>query len=368
MVARRLGVQVSVAAVDGGVRIAVDDHVVRWDGDLSPEAEAGLVMALLPAMSAASDIHVRGELSVTLADNLERLQDVFVRWLPGAARVAIHAGRTEALPGARLGIFFSGGVDSFHALLKHRAEVERLVYVEGFDLPRTDAALQRQVRRCLQDAADSMGLGLTVLSTDLRAWSDSRIGWEMYHGAALATAAHLLAHEVGTMVVPSSFAYDELCPWGSHPLTDPLWSGQVRLVHSGSEVDRAQKIAAIVDDATARATLRVCYRNTGGTYNCGGCEKCLRTMTTLAAFGVLDAFTTFPRGSMTPSSVRQLTLTPDEKLQARDNIALLEEQGVHPELQDAWARALRRPEAVRRGLGRVRRARRSLLRRLRATP
>jgi hypothetical protein len=39
--------------------------------------------------------------------------------------------------------------------------------------------------------------------------------------------------------------------------------------------------------------LRVCLENTDGAYNCGRCIKCLLTMTTLEALGILDKVETF---------------------------------------------------------------------------
>jgi len=41
-------------------------------------------------------------------------------------------------------------------------------------------------------------------------------------------------------------------------------------------------------------TLRVCWENRGGRYNCGTCEKCLRTMAELYLAGALERCRTLP--------------------------------------------------------------------------
>jgi hypothetical protein len=49
-------------------------------------------------------------------------------------------------------------------------------------------------------------------------------------------------------------------------------------------------VLAIAEDPVAHVTLRVCWLNPDQSNNCGRCEKCLRTMTSLAAAGVLSRF------------------------------------------------------------------------------
>ena len=78
-------------------------------------------------------------------------------------------------------------------------------------------------------------------------------------------------------------------------MTDPLWSGSVRLVHAGAELNRFDKVRALAHDDVARRHLRSCWENRDGAFNCCRCEKCLRTMASLRALGVLRNFATFDR-------------------------------------------------------------------------
>ncbi len=96
--------------------------------------------------------------------------------------------------------------------------------------------------------------------------------------------AQLLANHVHTVIVPSTHARADLFPWGSHPDLDPLWSSDdVRVEHHGIDTTRSQKISAIAESAVAMRHLRVCWKNTNETYNCGTCEKCIRTKIGLRA-------------------------------------------------------------------------------------
>jgi hypothetical protein len=133
------------------------------------------------------------------------------------------------------------------------------------------------------------------VTTNVRELSDPLVPWDAYHGSALASVGLALAGRVRTLIVPASLTFANLVPWGSHPLLDPLWSTEeVDIVHDGCEATRLDKLAAIGNDPAARRWLRVCWEVRGGAYNCGHCEKCLRTMVALRALGLLDAFTTFP--------------------------------------------------------------------------
>lgn len=363
--------RVELGHTRGGVNLSIDGRSVRWEGeDIVGSGDLALTTTLLAAMVSGDDqLLVCSAVSTRLQRNAAALQAIFGKWLPNAhtVNVAVPAQASVSSAGGETACFFSGGVDSFHAVVSNRAEIDRLVYVDGFDVRSQQGLLRQRVHQSLRDAADALGIQLTVLSTDLRDWSDEFVAWPMYHGAALASAAHLLSGSVSRAIVPSSAPYDQLYPWGSHPLTDPLWSGTVEVEHRGAALDRFEKTEAIIDEPAAWRALRVCWRNPGQAYNCGMCEKCLRTMTTLAAFGVLERFETFP-DTLTARRVAQLQLRGDAaRRNARVNVRLLSERGERPDLARAWQRALAGPSLSQRGAGLGRRAFKSLKRRWRGT-
>ena len=65
------------------------------------------------------------------------------------------------------------------------------------------------------------------------------------------------------------------------------------------------KLRVIIQYPEAFSRLRVCWQNTGN-YNCGVCEKCVRTMLALRALGV-DRCAMFSE-ILTPELVRQQKL------------------------------------------------------------
>jgi hypothetical protein len=72
------------------------------------------------------------------------------------------------------------------------------------------------------------------------------VGWKLYHGAALAAVALLFQDRLGKILIPPTYSYADLLPWGSHPLLDPLWSTeQTTIEHEGCEATRVEKAAYI---------------------------------------------------------------------------------------------------------------------------
>ena len=172
-----------------------------------------------------------------------------------------------------------------------------------------DAALRERVGSRLRDAADQLGLPLLEVATDLQALGlAAGVGWGDYHGAALATVAMLLAPAFERFLVPATHTYGHLEGLGSHPLLDPLWSTEaVELVHDGADATRAQKLTRLADVPAARAHLRVCWRNTDGAYNCGTCEKCVRTAVAARVAGLEGVFATL--GSPTLAAIAKVRAT-----------------------------------------------------------
>ncbi len=114
--------------------------------------------------------------------------------------------------------------------------------------------------------------------------------WARYHGTVLIAVALGLQAGMHRLYIPSSYPYRDLFPWGSHPLIDPLWSTEsTEIVHDGCEATRVQKVVSYISKSqVALDHLRVCWESHRGQYNCGTCEKCLRTKLNLKIAGVLD--------------------------------------------------------------------------------
>ena len=351
------------------VSLAIDgaSSPLWWRSEQSPLSQRSdaLVPALLPlAMRLDSPLDLPGTVSARLFGATGTAQDILHNWDPTLQVVPIDAATVAPAPpaGSGVGCFFSGGVDSFYTVLRHRREITHLVTVYGFDIDVDNRVLRERVSARLRKAAAELGKELIEVETNIRRISDTHASWgKLYNGAALATVALLLAPAIRKMFIPASYTYATLFPWGSHPLLDPLWSTEgVDLIHDGCGARRTEKVAALATSSTALGTLRVCWENPDSAYNCGRCEKCLRTMVNLQVAGALDRCTTFDR----PLDVRAFAALNRGKLKSasarafiEENLEAVERTGNNPELAAVLRDTLRpaRPASLAaRALGRLR--------------
>jgi len=329
--------------VSASIKIGEENKEVWYRlpaGAVASANETFLASALLPAMRKARPLQIEGPVSPRLLGNVPIIQEIFRTWDFRFQRIAIEATPQEIAsfnPSQDVGCFFTGGLDSFYTVLKHKNEITHLVFVHGFDVPLDDFPLRARVSRSLREAAAKLQKPLIEVETNLRELSDSYVTWDFYHGAALASVGLLLSPRFRRMYIAASRSYADLIPLGSHPLLDPLWSTErTEIVHDGSEATRVEKAAAIASDDTAVRYLRVCWENRGGAYNCGQCEKCLRTMACLRTVGVLQRCPAFER----PLDLEALAAVEVKEIyraHLERNLEVLERSGADPEL----ARALR---------------------------
>ncbi len=305
----------------------------------TPSAETFLVAALLPAMKVGAGLRVADPISPRLLGALPKIQDILTMWDRTLRRVSVEAQPTSlrATPPARgVGCFFSGGVDSWYSVLKHREEISKLILVHGFDLPLGQSLLRERVSRTIRGVAAQLHLPLTEVETNLHEFSRQYLSWEFYHGAALASVALLMSPQFATVYVAASDTYAELLPWGSHPLLDPLWSTEhTEIVHDGCEATREEKLAYIAQSELALRSLRVCWENRDGEYNCGRCEKCLRTMAGLRMVKALGRCTTFNR-PLDLSALSRLVVPPEShRFLYKASLEAAERLGSDPALEQA---------------------------------
>jgi hypothetical protein len=275
-----------------------------FEGFILRDAADPFVPALLlPSMAAGEELELVPPVSPRLLASLGRVQDIFGCWFPLLRKVEVRA-RGELKPpdtmGTGVGTLFSGGVDSFYTLLTSLKgypgclPVSHLLYMQGLETPLEKSKGLDQSRRRAEEIAAAMGKTLIRGETNLR--THFSLDYEyVYHGPALLSSALALSAGLKCIVVPSSYAYDQLCPSATHPLLDPLWSTErMEVLHDSCAPRRADKLALVGRDPIAQQYVRVCLRNDGGPYNCGRCRKCVRTMAMLELLGLLKDARTFP--------------------------------------------------------------------------
>jgi hypothetical protein len=317
-----------------------------------------LPATLFCAMKQGLPLRLSDPVSRQVFESVPCLQAIFNKWHPQCKKIPVHASTgAPSRAGSGVGCFFSGGLDSFYSVLKHRREIDTLIFVHGFDIWLDDERLRDRVAGELRRIAEGLGKRLIEVETNLREYTDQFLDWGLHvFGSGLASVAHVLSPLLRQVYIPSSRSFAHLESNGSHPLLDPLWgSERTRIIHDGCEATRIEKVRAISECSLALESLRVCYQNLHergryddreGHLNCGRCEKCVRTMLNLHAAGALDRCPTFA-APLTPDLVRRTDPGSDAAFfHMEDNLrALQEKEGEHAEM----VRALRQTvEAYRR--------------------
>jgi hypothetical protein len=362
------------AAPDGSggtVRVQVEFGEARFELWYSirgavpePRGEAFIAAFLPYAMAYNMPIECELPASPRMLEQLPTIQDIFLTWTPAFFRVPVRAPlRTGTGPeSGAVASFLSGGVDSLYTALVHRPELRAVIFVSSFiDRPRY-AGVPAEVAARLRAVALDLGCALIEVETNLRdpailALTEpaqlSPILWnfELCHGAALASIGHLLGPHFGKFYIAAATTYADLYPFGTHPVLDPLWSSEsVRYVHDGCSATRIRKLDRIAHwDAGLRA-LNVCLGRDATGYNCGRCEKCLRTMIGLEIVGAPARSAPFAERL---DLLRVALLPNDERSHPYllENLQAAETRGADPALCRALRTALHPHGMRRRTLG-----------------
>ncbi len=332
------------------------------DAFLSGNCDSFLACAILPCMKAGGGkLIARGEVSQGLISALSAIQDIYCSWDPSLRRTKIENVRpvpATSPTARRVGAFFSGGVDSFYTFLMHRDEITDLIFVHGLDIRLDNTSLRETASKTIREVASHFGKNVVEIETNIRHFLDPYVDWgKLGHGAALAAIGHLLSPDFRRIFVAATYTYAQLHPWGTHPVLDSLWSSEtLEFVHDGCEATRVQKVALISEYEIALQSLRVCWDERNTSYNCGRCEKCLRTMINLKANGALSRCTTFTT-KLDVERLSQVRASDNTRVYFAENLDALERSQGDEEL----VRALRDildgsqpvPQEPRASLGRI---------------
>jgi hypothetical protein len=326
------------------------------DASAHTAADAFAAAMLIPGMRSGGDLDIVPPISPELCFRLPRIRDIFHTWYPAFSRIAIHAmprasGEEKRKPCAAT--FFSGGVDSFYSLLKHRhghgtlpVPLTHVIFMRGVE---TKLHLSKDVdasEQWVRDVSAAAGVACIFGETNIRTClqgDKSYIHWERhYHGSALAAIASALSFRVGYVCIPSAFSYNHLVAHGSTPLLDEMYSTErMQVIHDGSEVSRAMKVAKMIewDRDLVLAHLRVCIHNRGGAFNCGKCYKCVRTAIPLRVLGLWQQARTFPDKS---THHWEQTVAHDHLVLTEENLEFAIQRGGDAELVAMLQRVVRR--------------------------
>jgi hypothetical protein len=273
----------------GGTHVEADvDGEPLWfvsdDAALVASPEAFASALLIPAAIRGEPLEVEAPLDRSWLGQVPAILQQTNEWwqLPGTRVIAADVIDTPRARPGTIAQCFTGGVDSFHALIYAKTPPAVLVYAHGYDVQLKDRVRLDAFLPGFRETAAAFGARAVLITTNLRKHSTSRrTDWEMSHGGALAALGHTLSEEVERMVIPSSYPYHDPKPWGSHWDLDHLWSSRrLEVEHADATLRRDGKVQAIADQMLVRRHLQVCAQTMtkGAPGNCSKCEKCVRTM------------------------------------------------------------------------------------------
>ena len=208
------------------------------------------------------------------------------------------------------GLLFTRGVDSTSVMLQgldgDGPRADLLIFVDGIE-PVHSPLTRAQNWRDTIAVADSVGLPVARLHTNLRSIAERWIRWEDSHGAVLIGSALALGRSLGSLIIASTSPADSSVAFGSHPDLDPLWATTSTIVvpgdPNGSRLDRLRRI---VRRPELLPMLKFCWAG-DQRGNCGRCRKCLLTA---SAFVAIDEANLIPMVFDAPLSISAIRALP----------------------------------------------------------
>ncbi len=174
-----------------------------------------------------------------------------------------------------------------------------MIFVRGLDivpfLQPWQAGFADRVEPELRAVAAELGLGFHAVETDVRELSDQLVPWEAYCGSPLAAIGHFFAPIFDRVLIATDGEWATQVDYGPTRMVDTLLSSEeLEIVDWGGALDRFARLELISGHPLVRRTLRTCWKNTDGAWNCCRCRKCTGTMVGLEILGVLPEFPTYP--------------------------------------------------------------------------
>ena len=256
------------------------------DLELVPRPEAFLAPALFEAMVRGVPVRIEdgSPVSKRLLYSLAEIQSILNCWNKDLNIVPIHAQVCEDYPATdHVACCFSGGVDSSYTYAHHREAITHLLLVQGFASGRGGPDDWHENIKARRKFAESENKSLIAVHTNVMRFLSARnLSILLTHGAVLDGLGAGLG--IKQLLIPATYTFSNLMPWGSHPMLDPLWSTEtMTVVHHGAEASRIDKTAYIAKHQYLLDQLQVCWY--AGGRNCGVCGKCMRTALALHLLG-----------------------------------------------------------------------------------
>lgn len=297
-----------ISAVVGGKQVWID--ILGSPVPLRRSYDPFLLAGFVGAMERGEDLSVAGDAPVSpmLLDNLKTAISIYARWWPELSVIRIHAPSVEvgeSVWQGPVGCFFSGGADSLYSLIVNMDEISHLILCRGLDIPAKETERWQRTVDSVRAVGEAHGKDVVLVDTNAKETLQTPVQADN-HGAVLVSTALGMGFE--KLLVPASHAYDFFERWGSHPMLDSLYRNEVTEVVHDHPAPRTIKMEAIARTGIGLHTLRVC--NVRAEFNCGSCEKCVRTR---ALLGLMDVQSDSLEALRDPKEIRMVRIYSDSQ-------------------------------------------------------
>ena len=256
------------------------------------DADPFVLGVLHRCMVEGQSLWVRGgSVSTGLLENLDEYQAAWHCWHPELQIVRIHAEEAprssadrRAKTGSRKAIScFSGGLDSTHTVFRESSlretprsfELGAALMVHGFDIFHEDRRTWETALGRASGIMDQTAIPLLTLKTNVRAFNTD---WPVAHGLAAASCLTLFSRKFELGLIPGTFPYNMIAPWGTNPITDRLMGSDAFVIENNSaDRNRFEKLSELADYPEVVDLLRICWQDRSRDTNCGRCIKCVMT-------------------------------------------------------------------------------------------
>lgn len=265
---------------------------------LTDLSDPWLNILIFKMMEIGGDFFITGTVSKSLISNLEMFSVVWNKWRPDIYKpIRIIPEKTIIdkirVKNNKLITTFSGGVDAAYTAYKYAKNLQNgreykydtCVIIHGADIPLKDKSRFDMLYKSSKKMTDDLKLKLIPVLTNYRDYKTEKWGYEF--GAVISGVLSFFSKKFAFGAATDADISNFVCPWGMNLITDQFLSSyNFKFISDGIEHSRIERINIIKKWDAFINNMHVCWQNKDGLYNCGNCEKCVRTKLEFLATGV----------------------------------------------------------------------------------